>query len=161
MAALGFGWADVTVTQVYTIFDIHPLLADEFVRRGAIPGGLTWHFARPPVQGLDFEVRGEWRRSRRPKDTEPCGASWKGSSQSGTTSSNPPPSSGESANHRSATVLVAEDYSRSGDLPKARKPADGQLSGTEPGPLADPQGTTKHPRDVVKFNDLEGEFVVR
>jgi hypothetical protein len=50
--------ADVTVTQVYTIVDIHPLLADEFVRRGAIPGGLTWHFARPPVQGLDFEVRG-------------------------------------------------------------------------------------------------------
>ena len=56
MAALGFGWADVTATQVYTIFDIHPLLADEFVRRGAISGGLTWHFARPPVQGLDFEV---------------------------------------------------------------------------------------------------------
>ena len=56
MAALGFGWADVTATQVYTIFDIHQLLADEFVRRGAIPGGLTWHFARPPVQGLDFEV---------------------------------------------------------------------------------------------------------
>ena len=56
MAALGFGWADVTATQVYTIFDIHPLLADEFVRRRAIPGGLTWHFARPPVQGLDFEV---------------------------------------------------------------------------------------------------------
>ena len=56
MAALGFGWADVTSTQVYTIFNIHPLLADEFVRRGAISGGLTWHFARPPVQGLDFEM---------------------------------------------------------------------------------------------------------
>ena len=56
MAALGFGWADVTATQVYTIFDIHPLLADEIVRRGASPGGLTWHFARPPVQGLDFEM---------------------------------------------------------------------------------------------------------
>ena len=56
MAALGFGWADVTATQVYTIFDIYPLLADEFVRRRAIAGGLTWHFARPPVQGLDFEV---------------------------------------------------------------------------------------------------------
>ena len=27
MAALGFGWADVTATQAYTIFDIHPLLA--------------------------------------------------------------------------------------------------------------------------------------
>jgi hypothetical protein len=56
MTALGFGWADVTATQVYTIFDIHPLLPDEIVRRGASPGGLTWHFARPPVQGLDFEV---------------------------------------------------------------------------------------------------------
>jgi len=56
MAALGFGWADVTATQAYTVFDIHPLLADEFVRRGAIPSGLTWHFARPPVQGLDFEM---------------------------------------------------------------------------------------------------------
>jgi hypothetical protein len=51
MAALGFGWADVTATQVYTIFNIHPLLADEIVRRGATLGGLTWHFARPPVQG--------------------------------------------------------------------------------------------------------------
>jgi hypothetical protein len=42
--------------QVYTIFHIHPLVADEFVRRGAMSGGLAWHFARPPVQGLDFEV---------------------------------------------------------------------------------------------------------
>jgi hypothetical protein len=56
MAALGFGWADATGTQVYTIFDIHPLLAGEIVRRGASRGGLTWHFARPPVQGLDFEM---------------------------------------------------------------------------------------------------------
>jgi hypothetical protein len=56
MAALGFGWAGVTATQVYTIFDIHPFLADEIVSRDAIPGGLTWHFARPPVQGLDFEM---------------------------------------------------------------------------------------------------------
>jgi hypothetical protein len=46
----------VTAAQVYTIFDIHLLMADEFVRRGAISGGLTWHFARPPVQGLDFEM---------------------------------------------------------------------------------------------------------
>ena len=56
MAALGFGWADVTATQVYTILDIHLLMAKEFVGRGAISGGLTWHFARPPVQGLDFEM---------------------------------------------------------------------------------------------------------
>ena len=31
MAPLGKGWADVTATQVYTVFDIHSYLADEFV----------------------------------------------------------------------------------------------------------------------------------
>jgi hypothetical protein len=56
MAALDKHWADATETQLYTIFDIHPHLADEYIRRGAVPGGLTWHFARPPVQGLDYEV---------------------------------------------------------------------------------------------------------
>jgi hypothetical protein len=56
MQALNFGWADVTATQLYTVFDAHPLLADEFIRRGAAPGGVTWHYARPPVQGLDFEI---------------------------------------------------------------------------------------------------------
>src|SRR5438876_942192 len=29
MAALGFGWADTTATQVYTVQDPHPFLADE------------------------------------------------------------------------------------------------------------------------------------
>ena len=56
MAALGFGWADVTATQLYTVYDVHPFLADEFVRRGAARAGLTWHYARPPVQGLDYEM---------------------------------------------------------------------------------------------------------
>jgi hypothetical protein len=56
MGALGFGWKDVTATQLYTVFDIHAHFADEYVRRGATAGGLTWHFARPPVQGLDYEV---------------------------------------------------------------------------------------------------------
>jgi hypothetical protein len=56
MAALHKGWADVTDTQLYTIFDIHPHFADQFIRRGAAPGGLTWHYARPPVRGLDYEV---------------------------------------------------------------------------------------------------------
>jgi hypothetical protein len=56
MAALGFGWADVTTTQLYTVFDIHPFFADEMVARGAVPAGLTWHYARPPVQGLDVEI---------------------------------------------------------------------------------------------------------
>jgi hypothetical protein len=53
---LGADWSHVTDVQVYTVFDTHPLLADELVRRGAARHGVTWQFARPPIVGLDFEV---------------------------------------------------------------------------------------------------------
>jgi hypothetical protein len=56
MAALGGTWTDVTATQVYTIHDLHPFLADELARRGAIGHGLTWHLNRPPVVELDYEM---------------------------------------------------------------------------------------------------------
>ncbi|MSP01939.1 MAG: hypothetical protein EXR07_12945 [Acetobacteraceae bacterium] len=56
MAAVGAGWSDTTAAQVYTVFDLHPFLQDEIVRRGAARHGLSWHFARPPVQGLDYEM---------------------------------------------------------------------------------------------------------
>jgi hypothetical protein len=56
MESLGAGWAAVTATQVYTVHDIHSFLAAEIVARGAMHAGLTWHFARPPVQGLDYEM---------------------------------------------------------------------------------------------------------
>ena len=56
MAVLGKTWADTTDTQVYTVYDLHPFLADEIVRRGAAQHGLTWHFARPPVEGLEYEM---------------------------------------------------------------------------------------------------------
>jgi hypothetical protein len=53
---LGYSWAHTTATQVYTVHDLHPFLADEIVRRGAARAGLTWHFCRPPVAGLEFEM---------------------------------------------------------------------------------------------------------
>jgi hypothetical protein len=56
MLALGFNWADTTATQVYTVHDLYPFLADELVRRGATRSGLTWHFNRPPVTGLEYEM---------------------------------------------------------------------------------------------------------
>ena len=56
LAALRFGWADTTATQAYTVHDIHPFLADELVRRGAMAAGLTWHFNRPPVRDLEYEM---------------------------------------------------------------------------------------------------------
>jgi hypothetical protein len=56
MAIFGAGWPDTTATQVYTVHDLHPFLADAIVRRGAAPHGLIWHLARPPVVGLEYEM---------------------------------------------------------------------------------------------------------
>jgi hypothetical protein len=56
MGALGFGWKDTTAAQLYTIHDIHPFFADEIVRRGAARAGLTWHYNRPPVVDLEYEM---------------------------------------------------------------------------------------------------------
>jgi hypothetical protein len=54
--AFGLGWSHTTATQVYTVHNLHPFLADEIVRCGAAHAGLTWHYARPPVQGLEYEM---------------------------------------------------------------------------------------------------------
>ena len=56
MAALGATWRDSTATHAYTVHDLYPFLADEIVARGAVPSGLTWVYARPPVLGLDYEM---------------------------------------------------------------------------------------------------------
>jgi hypothetical protein len=56
LSAFGFAWKDTTGVQAYSIRDFHPVLADELVRRGALHSGLTWHFARPPVVDLEYEM---------------------------------------------------------------------------------------------------------
>ncbi len=56
MQALGYSWADVTATQLYTIYDPHPFLAEELASRGVMRAGLTWHYCRPPVKDIDFEM---------------------------------------------------------------------------------------------------------
>jgi hypothetical protein len=56
LTAFGFGWKDTTATQAYTVHDFHPVMTEELVRRGATRSGLTWHFARPPVVDLEFEM---------------------------------------------------------------------------------------------------------
>jgi hypothetical protein len=63
LQALGFSWADAISTQAYTVHDIGPLVGPLIAARGAMPGGLSWHLARPPVAGLEYEmdVRGAAR----------------------------------------------------------------------------------------------------
>ena len=52
----GFSWNDTTAAQAYSIRDFHHVLAEELVRHGALRSGLTWHFARPPVVDLEYEM---------------------------------------------------------------------------------------------------------
>jgi hypothetical protein len=63
LKALGFGWQDAVSTQAYTVQDIGALVGEEIFKHGAAPGGLSWHFCRPPVEGLEYEmdVRGAAR----------------------------------------------------------------------------------------------------
>ena len=56
LGLLGFAWDDTTAVQAYSIHDIHPFLADEIVLRGAARNGLTWHYCRPPVVDLEYEM---------------------------------------------------------------------------------------------------------
>ena len=56
MSAFGFGWAEVTGVNLYTVFDIHSFMAEEIAERGAMQHALSWFLARPPVQGLDYEM---------------------------------------------------------------------------------------------------------
>jgi hypothetical protein len=56
MQALGFSWSSTTATQLYTVHDIHPFIQDEIVLRGAARAGLSWHFCRPPIVDVEYEM---------------------------------------------------------------------------------------------------------
>jgi hypothetical protein len=56
LGALGLGWGDATQPQLYTVQDVGHLLGSLFGPRGALSAGVTWHYARPPVRGLDVEM---------------------------------------------------------------------------------------------------------
>jgi hypothetical protein len=54
--ALGFGWHDSVATQAYTVHDIGPLMHQELVQRGTARAGVTWHYTRPPIVDLEYEM---------------------------------------------------------------------------------------------------------
>jgi hypothetical protein len=51
-------WEMASAVNVYTVFDVHPLLAPVLLPAlgAASHAGVTWHYARPPVSGLELEV---------------------------------------------------------------------------------------------------------
>jgi hypothetical protein len=56
VAGLGSSWREATAVQVYTVHDIHSVVAEEILPRTGNGAGLTWHYCRPPIQELEFEM---------------------------------------------------------------------------------------------------------
>lgn len=56
LAGLDASWRNVTATQVYTVHDIHSILSEDILPRTGNSGGITWHYCRPPIMELEFEM---------------------------------------------------------------------------------------------------------
>ena len=54
LAGLHCRWSQATVTQLYTVYGLgHEMLT---IQRAIQPSSLTWHYCRPPIEGLDYEM---------------------------------------------------------------------------------------------------------
>jgi hypothetical protein len=58
LSGLGATWRQVTSTQIYTVHDIHPFLATEILggMHEAAQSGVNWHYARPPIESIEYEM---------------------------------------------------------------------------------------------------------
>jgi hypothetical protein len=58
LTGLGASWAQVTATQIYTVHDIHPFMGAEVLvkMREAARMGVNWHYARPPIESIEYEM---------------------------------------------------------------------------------------------------------
>lgn len=52
---LGFDWRETSAVQAYSVHDFHHVMA-AMGEREVLNKGLTWHYARPPVIGLEYEM---------------------------------------------------------------------------------------------------------
>ncbi len=55
---LGHAWADVSDVGVYTAQPLHPFLESTLAPslHEALNSGIHWHYCRPPIAGLEFEM---------------------------------------------------------------------------------------------------------
>lgn len=51
-------WANVTTVQLYTVHNVHPFLESTLLRPlgSGSQYGLQWHYSRPPVTALEYEM---------------------------------------------------------------------------------------------------------
>ncbi len=55
---MGLGWSDIAQSNIYTVHNIHQLMASTILPSLHEAGrhGIRWHFARPPVLEIEFEM---------------------------------------------------------------------------------------------------------
>ena len=54
------GWSEASAVNLYTVHDLHPLFATDLLPALGVAAnrGIRWHYARPPVIGLELEIDG-------------------------------------------------------------------------------------------------------
>jgi hypothetical protein len=55
-AGMGGDWARLTAAQIYTSLNFHALVESHLGGAGLTRNGLSWHFCKPPIIGLEFEM---------------------------------------------------------------------------------------------------------
>ncbi|MCE5311455.1 MAG: hypothetical protein LLG20_27785 [Acidobacteriales bacterium] len=55
---LSVGWEQSTAVDIYTVHNVYALLDDPILPHvgAAALGGLTWHYARPPIETIEYEM---------------------------------------------------------------------------------------------------------
>ena len=58
LRGLGVSWGQATAVELYTVQNIFPMMEKLLLPRLGAAGihGVRWHFARPPIQELEFEM---------------------------------------------------------------------------------------------------------
>lgn len=58
LAGLGTSWADCTAVNIYTVYPISGFLHDDILLPlgEAAIHGIHWHYTRPPIEEIEFEV---------------------------------------------------------------------------------------------------------
>ena len=58
LQGMNVAWSDVTQSNIYTVHNIYPLMEPTVMPALHEGGrhGVRWHFARPPVLGIEFEM---------------------------------------------------------------------------------------------------------
>jgi hypothetical protein len=58
LRGLGVGWPQVNTVNVYTAHSLTPLLEDILLKRmgSASKHGVRWHYSRPPIEDIEYEM---------------------------------------------------------------------------------------------------------